>query len=541
MPMSPRLLRPRSTGFSPRNLSGLALWLDPTVASSLTISTGVQTWADLSGNGRNFTQSVGNNQPTLTTIGGKTALNFNGTSHHLLTTSTLFTGNSSFTFFQVFEGTFPGNGTALFTHRTGEGGADTNDITVGLSANNGSNWLFGTLRTRVSTSRSGAVANTDQRFDSVDASGIGAVSLVGTFSASPTSTAWFKGTAAPSSAGTSGLTSVNGMSLGCRNNATRDLFYVGKMGEIIAYDRILTTSERRRVESYLARKWGYTTLSAPIVSNADAQDWIERVYANGGTVSTSTAAAVNTFCNDIDAAGLRDRFYRLSLVAGSNLNAALVPLYRGRSRTGSQFGNTTDTNNGPFVSGDYAETGSSGGLKSGGATKFLNTGFKAPSASASPSDFHIGVYAQGVEAGGASRIFMGMATNQAGSNLTTGIGWVTSGAVSGVAINETTFLNGGATDRQGLLLAVNDGNRNTIYYDDGTSVATHSGALSSGFETGTGDEFYILARNFVGTTQLHSLNKRIRAYSIGLAMTSSQVTAFQTAMVTFQTALSRNV
>jgi hypothetical protein len=49
------------------------------------------------------------------------------------------------------------------------------------------------------------------------------------------------------------------MALGCRNNATRDLFYLGKMGEIIAYTRELSTSERRRVESYLARKWGYTT------------------------------------------------------------------------------------------------------------------------------------------------------------------------------------------------------------------------------------------------------------------------------------------
>ena len=259
MGMSPRLLRPRATGFSPKNLSGLALWLDPTVASSLTISTGVQTWADLSGNGKHFTQSTGNSQPTLATIGGKAALSFDGTNDHLLTTSTLFTGNSSFTFFQVFEGTFPGNGTALFTHRTGEGGADTNDITVGLSANQGSNWAFGTLRTRVAATRSSVTVNADQRFDSVDAAGIGALSIVGTFSASPTSTAWFKGTAAPSSAGTSTLTSVNGMTLGCRNQATRDLFYVGKMGEIIAYSRELSTSERRRVESYLAKKWGYTT------------------------------------------------------------------------------------------------------------------------------------------------------------------------------------------------------------------------------------------------------------------------------------------
>lgn len=258
MAMSPRLLRPRATGFSPKNLSGLVMWLDATDATTYTISTGVSEWRDKAGS-NTFTQSTGNNQPTLATIGGKTALSFDGTNDHLLSTATPFTGNSSFTFFQVFEATFPGNGTALFTHRTGEGGADTNDITVGLSANQGSNWIFGTLRTRVATVRSGVAANTDQRFDSVDAAGIGSLSLAGTFSASPTSTAWFRGTVAPSSAGTSSLVGVTGMSIGCRNGATKDLFYVGKIGEVIGYNRALTTTERRTVESYLAKKWGYTT------------------------------------------------------------------------------------------------------------------------------------------------------------------------------------------------------------------------------------------------------------------------------------------
>lgn len=273
----------------------------------------------------------------------------------------------------------------------------------------------------------------------------------------------------------------------------------------------------------------------------EAASWRTRVVANGGSVSATTMQAVDRFCRNIDAAGIRDRFYRLNLLCGGNLSACLVPLYRGQSAGGSQFGNITDTNNGPFVGGDYAETGSSGGLKSDGTTKFLNTGFKAPSASASPDSFHVGVYAQGVESGGASRLFLGMATNQAGANLTTAIGWVLTGSASGAGIHETTFLNAGTTDRQGMLLAVNSGNRNTIYYDDGTSVATHSGIRTDSFETGAGDDFYVLARNFTGTAQFHALNKRIRAYSIGLGMTSSQVTAFQTAMVTFQTALSRNV
>jgi hypothetical protein len=109
----------------------------------------------------------------------------------------------------------------------------------------------------------------------------------------------------------------------------------------------------------------------------EAQAWRNAVIANGGTVSGSTLTAVNNFCRSIDAAGIRDRFYRLNLFAGTGLPAALVPLYRGQSLTGTQFGNTTDTNNGPFVSGDYAETGASGGLTSNGTSKHLNTGLKA--------------------------------------------------------------------------------------------------------------------------------------------------------------------
>lgn len=259
MPMSPRLLRPRATGFSPKNLSGLVMWLDPTDATTYTISTGVSEWRDKAGS-NTFTQATGNNQPTLSTINGKTALSFDGSNDSLTTTSTLFTGTSSFTFFQVLLGTFPGTSAQVFNHRTGAGGADTNDFCVALIANQGAAWLFGTLRTRVRSFRSGVGYNADQRFDSVDVSGAGAISVTGAFGASSaSSTAWWRGTASPTANPTSDTGTDAGMAIGCRLNATRDLFYQGLMGEILAYNRTLSTTERRTVESYLAKKWGYTT------------------------------------------------------------------------------------------------------------------------------------------------------------------------------------------------------------------------------------------------------------------------------------------
>jgi hypothetical protein len=67
--MSPRLLRPKaSTGFDPRTISGLAVWLDASVSSSITLNGGnVSQWNDLSGNGRNATQATAASQPSYST------------------------------------------------------------------------------------------------------------------------------------------------------------------------------------------------------------------------------------------------------------------------------------------------------------------------------------------------------------------------------------------------------------------------------------------------------------------------------------------
>lgn len=260
MPMSPRLLRPRATGFNPKSLSGLALWLDPTDATSYTIDTGVSEWRDKSGNAKHFSQSTGNNQPTLSAIGGKTALSFNGTSHCLTSASTLLTSNGLITFLQVVQGTFAGTAGHLFNHNTAAGGADTNQVCVEWRADQGSAWIFGTLRTRAKSLRSSTAYNADQRFDSVDVSGIGAITVEAAFNASSsTNVSRWKGTAALTTNGTSDVGAETGMAIGARNNATKSLFFTGLVGEILAYNRALTATELATVQAYLAKKWGYTT------------------------------------------------------------------------------------------------------------------------------------------------------------------------------------------------------------------------------------------------------------------------------------------
>ena len=125
----------------------------------------------------------------------------------------------------------------------------------------------------------------------------------------------------------------------------------------------------------------------------EAAAWAARVVANGATVSWSTLLAVSSFCRSISAAGIRDRFYRLNLFCGTGLNACLVPLYRGPSLSGTQYGNTTDTNVGPFVSGDYNETGASGGLQ-GDSNKYLSTGLQPFASGSAISQYgHLAIWA----------------------------------------------------------------------------------------------------------------------------------------------------
>jgi hypothetical protein len=83
-----------------------ALWLDAADASTLTLNgSTVSQWADKSGNARNATQATASAQPTYnaTLLGGKPALTFDGTSDFLLGTSNIgLSGNPLFSIAGVF-------------------------------------------------------------------------------------------------------------------------------------------------------------------------------------------------------------------------------------------------------------------------------------------------------------------------------------------------------------------------------------------------------------------------------------------------------
>ena len=130
----------------------------------------------------------------------------------------------------------------------------------------------------------------------------------------------------------------------------------------------------------------------------EAIDWHNRVVSNGGSVSPTTLRAVSNFCRSIDGAGIRSKFLRLNLFCGNNLNSCLTPLYRGPSY-GALYGNTTETNVGPFIDTDFTE---SVGLTGNGSSKLLETGLTIGTLAtlgANYDNLHVSVYQRGVVEG----------------------------------------------------------------------------------------------------------------------------------------------
>jgi hypothetical protein len=277
-------------------------------------------------------------------------------------------------------------------------------------------------------------------------------------------------------------------------------------------------------------------LLRPIASGVhpEAAAWRSAVVANGGSVSASTLKAVGKFCADIDKAGLRDRFYRLNLFCGSNLNAVLVPLYRGPSRTGTQYGNTTDTNNGPFVSGDYVENS---GLKGNGSSKYLETGVAMTflgtnkmhlfvSFNPEVSEFRQLLSARANLTGSVSleNNYNGTTANRPRVAIFSG-GFQPPDHCSPITGRTQYWINNATSDPMEMF---------------GRNVNLNNTIPSGAFSSTNNEAFLVFAGNQTGTGIAALSGQRIDAYSLGEAFTTAaQRNDFHTAMSDFRTTLGR--
>jgi len=228
LPKNQMLRRHRGTApFLPTDLTGLSLWLKADTGITLSGSN-VTAWADQSGNGNNATAT---DAPTLTTIGGKTFVNFAGgffTGDELLTQpyATIMVV-ANFTAARQVEVIFQqhneNDGDNLALYR-GHAGADEE-----FAIYNGAS--FGSI----------ATTSNNQTY------------LFGVTVNEVTGSLYLNGTA--DEVGESGAITPAG------------LYYIGKwvsgdvvttemrMAEIVVYDRVLTTPERQQVETYLNTKY----------------------------------------------------------------------------------------------------------------------------------------------------------------------------------------------------------------------------------------------------------------------------------------------
>lgn len=272
----------------------------------------------------------------------------------------------------------------------------------------------------------------------------------------------------------------------------------------------------------------------------EANAWATRVIANGGTFSGSTLSAVSKFCRDIDAAGIRDKFYRLNLFCGNGLEACLVPLYRAESRTASARGNTTDTNTN-FVSGDFNNTGSSAGLQGNGSTKYLNTGYPANTLAA--SNTHLGISLLGAEA------------SASGDRTAIGAYSTTNSMIFAIDVRGVSGRNALGACALGSYQSPNLGffgeTINNAAMTIGNILASAGTQYRNGSSVGgapvllanypSAHSLYLFANNNGngGGAAVNYANARLGGYSVGASMTAAQAVSFSNAMNTFNAALSR--
>lgn len=277
----------------------------------------------------------------------------------------------------------------------------------------------------------------------------------------------------------------------------------------------------------------------------EAADWRNRVIANEGSVSASTMIACSDFCRTIDQAGLRPKFRRLNLVAGTGLKAALVPLYRGESRTGTQYGPETDANPGagPFIEGDYVERGSTGGLTSTTTTsKYLNTGLKADVAF--PTGFgHLAIYYRTIDppAGSDTWRVMGSLQDSPAQFYFIDVAFTASDPLFRTAFGSNTihFLNTQANAFSGSqLLAVTRRSATELQsYQAATAFSVNSSNTTS---TPPAHDIYIFAENRNNGSPQTYAKGRFAMYSIGAALSTAEYTLLRSAVDSFQAALERN-
>jgi hypothetical protein len=272
MAMSPRLLRPRATGFSPKTIPGLYAWYDASHPLGVTLNgSTVSQLIDLSGAGLHLSQATAAVQPAYTTAGqnGRNCLTWTGSSAGGISLRAATAGDWSF----LHDGTFKYSvfivaGTSV---ASGSGNVNTYFATRAVSAS-----TFNTRGVHMWHDFGGLAANNNIRA-TISASGglvarrdlsaTGNVTRAYEFIGDPANATSAERLQLKNQLGTAG-SNTNGTTtaeagdpqgaLVLGNTAAGNFQFLGKICEVIFYRRAsaLTSVESAAMISHLTKKWG---------------------------------------------------------------------------------------------------------------------------------------------------------------------------------------------------------------------------------------------------------------------------------------------
>lgn len=253
----------------------------------------------------------------------------------------------------------------------------------------------------------------------------------------------------------------------------------------------------------------------------DTKTWITNVQANYGSVSTSTALAIDNMVVALKDNGIWSNIVELGPFAGDNLAAAVTKL-KSYPGVGPYLTNVG------FTSSHYQEMGRFGGISGDGAS-YLFTPLIATNSLPSSNNYSLGAYVMTFPP--TVNRMMGYA--QSGTSLIFGNLFADSTTLSSDRfIGSTDRVNATINGLSGMCVT-SSLDTMTIYLrgQSGASNATVLGALSSG-TSATLEIFRYVTTPYSG---------RLGLYHVGYGMTSGQVATFSSIVNSFQAALGRNV
>ena len=267
----------------------LKLWLDGADAATLLASstcTGLQAtttvgcWKDKSTQTNNAVQAAGGDQPTLSTVNGRSVPTFDITLQYLSADASL-----------VPTGTATGTMVVAAA-------VDPAVAMNGISAVSYGGTTAGSQRRLTSWSATGVDVNgspmaVSQAWPGAQAQGVG----VGEFTSGTSVSVWGRGNPTVTTAGAFS-TGTHHLWVGAHGSTTALTPWQGTVPEVIILDGALTAAERRTMQEYLARKWGGTItarapsgLSVTPSTTTLALSWTAPDWDGGLAVTSYTATA----------------------------------------------------------------------------------------------------------------------------------------------------------------------------------------------------------------------------------------------------------